>query len=152
MKHLLNCPMNTSGWSHNIAASWRNKELHVHLNAFLCDCTLLPFGQLDQHSMFRRKITRLGEGTVITEIFCWQERMISWVWISTLLSWDSMQFLGELHRGKETRACSYYKTPTGPSLLLHGSEYVHLRTFVYILTFTYLFHLPKSYFLPLNHT
>jgi len=63
-----------------------------------------------------------------------------------------MQLLGELHRGKETWACSYYKIPVGPSLPLHGSEYVQLRTFVYILTFTYLFRLPNSHFLPLIHT
>jgi len=38
--------MNTTGWSHNIAACWRNTEIFVHLNAFLCDCDLVSFGQL----------------------------------------------------------------------------------------------------------
>jgi len=63
-------------------------ELFVHLNAFLCNCTLVSFGQLAKRCMFHRIITRLGEDTVVTEIFCWQGHMISSVWISTLLSWD----------------------------------------------------------------
>ena len=101
--------------------------------------------------MFRRKITRLGVDAVITEIFCWQEHMISSVWISTLLSWEKTELKEESRRGAETWVWSYPKIRIGPSLLLHGSEYVHLCP-VYIPTFTYLFLLPKSHFLPFNHT
>ena len=68
--------------------------------------------------------------------------MISWVWITTLLNWAKMELKGESRRGAETWARSYQKIRAGPSLLLHGSEYVHLRPFLYILTFTYLFLLP----------
>ena len=39
----VNCPMNTMRWSHSNATCWRNTELFVHLNAFLCDCTLVYF-------------------------------------------------------------------------------------------------------------
>jgi hypothetical protein len=102
--------------------------------------------------MFRRIISRLGEDTVIIGIFCWQEHLISSVWIYTLLSWEKMELKGEFRREGETWPWSYHKIRVGQSLLLHGSEYVHLRTIVYIPTFTYLFLLPKSHFLPLNHT
>jgi len=40
------CLMNTMWWSYSIASCWRNTGILVHLNAFLCDCTLVSFGQL----------------------------------------------------------------------------------------------------------
>ena len=101
--------------------------------------------------MFCRITNCFRRNTVITGIFCWQEHMISWVWITTLPNWEKMELKGEFLRRAETWARSYQKIRTGPSLLLHGSEYVHFRTFVYIPTFTYLFLLPNSHFLPINH-
>jgi len=58
-----------------------------------------------------------------------------------------MELKGVLRRGAETWERSYQKIRPGPSLLLHGSEYVRLRPFVYIFTFTYLFLLPNLIFL-----
>ena len=46
IKYLLNCTISTTRCSHSIAAFWRNTEPFVHLNVFLCDCTLVSFGQL----------------------------------------------------------------------------------------------------------
>ena len=46
MKYLLNCPLNTAGQFHSKAACWRNTEIFIHLNSFLCDCTLASFGEL----------------------------------------------------------------------------------------------------------
>jgi hypothetical protein len=82
--------------------------------------------------MFHRIITRLGEDTVITGMFCWQEHMISSGWIFTLLTWEKMELKGQFLRGAETWARSYHKIRIGPSLLLHGSEYVHPHIYLFI--------------------
>ena len=112
---------------------------------------LCPLDSEPKLHVLCRITTRPGEDTVITKIFCWQGHMISSDWIYTLLSREKMELKEDRRRGAETWARSYHKILIGPSLLLHGSEYVHLRPFVYILTFNYLFLLPKSHFLPLNH-
>jgi hypothetical protein len=149
MKYLLHCPMNTKGWTHSTVACCRNTNLSTWLRSYVTS----PLCSLDSQSKlptFRSITTRRGGETIITEIFCWQEHMISSVWISTLLIWEKMEWKGESRRRAETLVRYYHRIRVGPSLLLLGSEYVHLRTVVCIPTFTCLFLLPKSHFLLLT--